>query len=325
MNDNMKEIGGYLEMETFLGEEYYPDLHKLNLGRTALVWILSHIKHDRLFLPRYICETVIESAQNAGYKCVLYSLDENLQPVWINDEEPGGDDIFYLVNFFGQLAHEDIVSYKKRYSNLIVDNAHAFYTKPVEGTHTIYSARKFFGVPDGAYVATDINASEEDLAFDRSVERVIYLVGRMEESANRYYMRSKEEEASFSFEEPKQMSLFTRNILRGVDYEAVKKKRCDNYETLKKLLPGENPFNRRDPECPYVFPYYYEDGINLRRYLIEKKIYIPTLWDYLIDELHRGSLEYDWSANLLCLPVDQRYDESDMNVIAKAIMEYIKQ
>ena len=34
MTDN-KEIGGYFEMEELPGEEYYPDLLRLNLGRTA--------------------------------------------------------------------------------------------------------------------------------------------------------------------------------------------------------------------------------------------------------------------------------------------------
>ena len=33
----MNEIGGYLELENFSGEEYYPELLKLNLGRTALL------------------------------------------------------------------------------------------------------------------------------------------------------------------------------------------------------------------------------------------------------------------------------------------------
>lgn len=30
-----QEIGGYLELEVFHGKEYYPDLVKVNLGRTA--------------------------------------------------------------------------------------------------------------------------------------------------------------------------------------------------------------------------------------------------------------------------------------------------
>ncbi len=39
----MKEIGGYLELEEMSGEEYYPDLIKLNLGRNALVFALEQL------------------------------------------------------------------------------------------------------------------------------------------------------------------------------------------------------------------------------------------------------------------------------------------
>lgn len=41
---NEKEIGGYLELEEFSGSEYYPNLYKANLGRTALVWLLRSRK-----------------------------------------------------------------------------------------------------------------------------------------------------------------------------------------------------------------------------------------------------------------------------------------
>ena len=34
----MKEIGGYFQLEEMPGEEYYPDLYRVNLGRTALLW-----------------------------------------------------------------------------------------------------------------------------------------------------------------------------------------------------------------------------------------------------------------------------------------------
>ena len=35
-----KEIGGYFELEDFGGKEYYPNLYKVNLGRTALRWLM---------------------------------------------------------------------------------------------------------------------------------------------------------------------------------------------------------------------------------------------------------------------------------------------
>lgn len=322
MDRTEKEFGGYLEMELFHGEEYYPDLYRLNLGRTSLVWLLSLIEHDRIFIPEYICDTVTESVRNAGYRYCLYRLDEDLQPVWGEDGAPGENDIFYLVNYFGQLTEEEIIRWRDTYPKMIVDNAHAFYDRPAAGTNTLYSPRKFFGITDGAYVATGLPASYDELEPDHSSGRVRYLAGRLEESANRFYSLSKETELAFSSETPKKMSLFTQNVLRAVDYEDVRVRRRSNYRTLKELLPGSNPFNRRDPECPYLFPYYHEDGPGLRRYLIEHRIYVPVIWAWLIDDEHRGSLEYDWSSNIVYLPVDQRYDAEDMKLIADTIMDY---
>ena len=45
-----QEIGGYLELEVFHGKEYYPDLVKVNLGRTALCWLLESRKIETLYL-----------------------------------------------------------------------------------------------------------------------------------------------------------------------------------------------------------------------------------------------------------------------------------
>ena len=55
----MNEIGGYLELENFTGEEYYPELLKLNLGRTALLFALDYLKVKKLWLPYFLCDSVI--------------------------------------------------------------------------------------------------------------------------------------------------------------------------------------------------------------------------------------------------------------------------
>lgn len=322
MINTCKEMGGYLELESFRGKELYPNLHKLNLARTAFVWLLSHIPHEKVFLPEFICDTVCETATSEGYKLVSYRLDENLRPVWGLEGEPGPNDIFYLVNYNGILQEQEIIQCRNQYETVIVDNAQALFNKPVEGVHTIYSLRKFLGVADGAYVASDINASTEQLEQDISVDRVKYLVGRLEKTANDFYAESKSAELGFSCEKPKRMSLFTQNIIRGICYEEIAEKRCENYKTLDNLLNSENPFTKNTPTCPYLYPFYHEDGYNLRKYLLSKRIYIPTLWSFLLDEEHEGSLEYDWSKNILWLPIDQRYTEEDMRYLADTINYY---
>ena len=46
-----KEIGGYLELEESTGQEYYPELCGVNLGRTALLWLMEVRNCKKIYLP----------------------------------------------------------------------------------------------------------------------------------------------------------------------------------------------------------------------------------------------------------------------------------
>lgn len=51
-----KEIGGYLELEEPAGQEYYPDLCGVNLGRTALLWLMEARRCKKIYLPFFLCD-----------------------------------------------------------------------------------------------------------------------------------------------------------------------------------------------------------------------------------------------------------------------------
>ena len=319
-----KEIGGYMELESFRGKEMYGDLLKFNLGRTAFVWLLQNIEHDRVFVPEYICDSVPSSAEKAGFDVVRYELDDELRPVWGAEGAPKDNDILYLVSYYGQLTEDRIKEQHAKHPLLIVDNAQAFYDAPLKepGIHTIYTPRKYFGVSDGGYVASDILAGYDSLPEDRSGGRMKHLTGRLEEDARSHYSEMLEVSDTFADEIPRKMSKLTENILKATDYDFVRERRLSNYRILKDLLPGDNVFTRNEPSCPFAYPYYHKDGIRLRKHLAEKNIFVPTNWSYLIKKLPEGSLGYDWSANILPLPVDQRYGEEEMKIIAEAVLSY---
>ena len=76
-----QEIGGYLELEVFHGKEYYPDLVKVNLGRTALCWLLESRKIETLYLPFFLCDSVIDACERQGTHVIFYPLDKDLAPI----------------------------------------------------------------------------------------------------------------------------------------------------------------------------------------------------------------------------------------------------
>ena len=75
----MKEIGGYFQLEEMPGEEYYPDLYRVNLGRTALLWLLKSRRCRKILLPYFLCESRVEvkieaCARSEGEMKLLISL-----------------------------------------------------------------------------------------------------------------------------------------------------------------------------------------------------------------------------------------------------------
>ena len=71
-----KEIGGYFELEEMAGEEYYPNLYKVNLGRTALLWLLETRQYKKIYLPVFLCQSVIDICFHLNHKS-LYSKDSS--------------------------------------------------------------------------------------------------------------------------------------------------------------------------------------------------------------------------------------------------------
>lgn len=93
-----QEIGGYLELEVFHGKEYYPDLVKVNLGRTALCWLLESRKIETLYLPFFLCDSVIDTCLRQGIHVNFYSLNEDLTPALSPDLSLHPGEYLYLVN-----------------------------------------------------------------------------------------------------------------------------------------------------------------------------------------------------------------------------------
>ena len=113
--------------------------------------------------------------------------------------------------------------------NIIVDNVQAFFQPPIAGIDTIYSCRKFFGVPDGAYLETNLDIDNEIQIDNKSRFRFKHLLGRFEIAANEYYNEYANLENELDKEEVMYMSNITHNLLQGIDYKEVYSIRRRNF------------------------------------------------------------------------------------------------
>lgn len=310
----MREIGGYFGLETFTGKLYHEELIALNNGRNALLYLLRARKIKKLYIPWFLCNSVSNLCDHYGYAYEFYRIDQDFMPIF--EKALDEREYLYVVNFYGQLSNEIARQLKKQYGNIIFDNIHAFFQKPVRGIDTIYSCRKFFGVPDGAFLATDAILNEE-LAKDISKDRMKHVLGRFEGNASDYYTDFKANDHSFVHLELRNMSSLTENLLRAIDYESVCCKRNENYARLACLLGDRNEMRFQTPDGPYAYPFYCSNGVEVRNKLAKKRIFVATLWPNVLE---KGSeLEKKYARNILPLPCDQRYGSEEMDYIAENI------
>lgn len=316
----MNEIGGYFGLEQLVSNEYYNNLITLNNGRNSLLYILRAKKINKLYIPYYLCSSVRDMLLKNGYDFEYYTVDAQFMPVF--NKTLAVDEYLYIVNYYGQLSNEKILGFKRDSGQIIMDYTHAFFQKPINGIDTIYSCRKFFGVPDGAYLSTDIKL-EGKLEIDVSKDRMTHLLGRYEGIASNYHHYFHSNDESFRNEPLKYMSKLTHNILGAIDYERVRGSRNQNYSYLKSELGGINKLRLNTPDGALAYPFYVRNGMDIRKKLAQKKLYIPTFWPNVIENSSVESVEYKYAVNILPLPCDQRYGIVSMEHLVEEIRKCI--
>ena len=318
---NQKEIGGYFSLELDLCEEYHKNAISLNNARAGLQYLLRSKKYKKIYLPYYICGCVLQpiTAENIEYE--YYHINKQFEPIF--DKKIFGDECFYYVNYFG-INSSNVKSICDRYNNVIIDNTQAFYSMPEAGVDTIYSPRKFFGVPDGGYLYTNTYLDEIFIK-DISYSRMKHLLKRIDLSANEGYTSFQDDEKLLDNAGIKFMSNLTKRILCSIDYEKCAVQRIDNFLNLENTLKKYNLLDlpSLNSQVPMVYPFMVENN-NLRNFLIQNKIYIPTYWKDVLKNVNKESIEAKYTNCMLPLPIDQRYDGADMKVIVDNILAFLE-
>lgn len=309
-----KVFGGYFELEARKGTEYWSDSAlALNTGRNCLRQIIRSSKIKRLYVPKYTCPVVWEAVKAEGCESVYYSVDNYLKPV----EKIGADEWMLYTNYLG-VCSENVEELSKKNHRLIVDCSQSFFSTNM-GVATFNSARKFFGVPDGAYLLSNVvydDLLEQDISFDRAS----HLLKRIELGSQAGIDDFHKNEEQLCSENIKAMSALTHHILKGIDYKAVKQIRRANWSVLDSMLGSINEWIGRigAKDVPMAYPLVIKND-SLRSKLIKNKVFVPTFWNGQKDSEYGRYLEH----YLFPLPIDQRYNEEDMQFIATLIKNII--
>lgn len=303
-------IGGYFELELRKGEAYHAHAIAMNSARHCLEYILKARGYKKIYIPYFTCGAVLEPIERMRISHERYAINELLEPRYLPELRP--DESFLYTNYFGLKQKAVEVLAAKYGSQLIVDNAQAFFAPALPRVDTFYSPRKFFGVPDGGYLYTEITnipIPERDVSW----HKMQHLLQRWEEGAQSGYSAFLENESGFSTSAMRTMSQITDAILRSVDYEHVKCKRRLNFEQIHRQLGIINKLqiDFAEDDAPMVYPLWTSDT-SLRQRLIENKIFVATYWPEIANSNTSPILEKELANNLVPLPIDQRYELHDL-------------
>ena len=294
-------------------EEYHTDAIRLNTGRNCLEYILRVRGYKKVYVPYYTCEAVMEPINKLGIPYEFYHIDIHFE---ISDRFTlkEGEALLYT-NYFGLKQRYVERLAEKVGTRLIVDNTQAFYAKPLLGIDTFYTCRKFFGVPDGAYLYCDKELDEE-IEQDYSYDRVAHLVKRIDLSAEEGFKDFRRVDDGLDNQPILKMSKLTQRMMKGIDYEAAAQRRRSNYLMLHAALGKKNNLELplEEDAVPMVYPYL-EPVEGLREKLIENKIFVARYWPNVLDWTTKEDIDCLLAIQMQPLPVDQRYGDEELSRI----------
>jgi hypothetical protein len=311
----MKPVGGYLPFEFNVAASLLcPQAFPVNLGRTGLDLIIRQRQYRRIWLPAYICISVFNTLDKIGVEYETYALDENLEPA--GDFGLSDDEALLYVDYFG-VKDRAVERLAGKHKNFIADLTQAFFYQPPAGVDGFNSARKFIGVPDGGFLFADFS-SELDLARQEVYGNCQHLLMRAENLTELGYPFFCANDTAMNDWSPKRISLISEKILRSISLEAIAEKRRRNFRFLAGHFGDRNELKFEmdvTTDTPLCYPLLIEDGCKWQKRLIEKKIFVPTYWPKLDSFLKKYPWEQRLVKDLICLPVDQNCDLSDMERI----------
>lgn len=305
-----KAIGGYPELELRKGEHYHKYALCLNTARNCLEYILRAKKYTKVYMPYYTCEVMLEPLKKCNVDFEFYHINLELEPIELCELK--STEAFLYTNYYG-LKQDCVVRLAEKYGKqLIVDNAQAFFAKPLKGIDSFYSARKFFGVADGAYLYTD-TILDLQLEKDISYERMMHLLIRADVDAESGYADFRKNDDSLNNNPIRLMSNLTEKILCSIDYDNIKRIRRENYILLDTKLSSSNGISLclDEESVPMVYPYLVSNA-SYRDIFLKNRIYIAKYWDNVSKYCDVDDIEYTLLENLLPLPINLNNDEIDI-------------
>lgn len=327
------------------------DFSWLSTGRSAIFLAIEEAekrfpgKKKRALLPSYTCETVIEPFIKKGYEIDCFSVDKSMGLDYDEIKEKiriFSPSIFLFHRYFGFDTAPQInciVDFcRERQVSVIEDRTQCLYSCiPLsDADYIVGSIRKWCEAPDGGFVVSVNGAiKNKPLQADTQLEKAKLLasyakyeylfngIGEKEAFLNQY---AEAEELLDKRNKIYRISDFSYAVQGSLNTENLKVKRKKNYKVLSDGLNSVEGIKVMfpcipDEVTPLYIPVIVKSRQEVQLRLRENFIYAPIIWpkaECLSGLTEETQFLYD---HMLCIPVDQRYSEDDMERIIDCLKE----
>ena len=322
----MSAIGGFLPLEVppvIVAEPYHAEAVALASGRACWHVVLRACRPRRVLLPFFVCDAVMQPLTATGTPFEFYAIAKSFQP--LEAPEPADGELLLVVNYFGVLTAFVEQCARRLPDRVVVDDTQAFFRRGRRGAWSFNSARKFFGVPDGAFLYGPADGIGELPPSD--VADCDHLLTRLAGDDREAWEQFKRHEARIGIE-PRAISAISTRLLAAVDMSRARRKREQNFSLLHARLGTVNsialPLDAFAGEGPMCYPFLPSADVD-RRALNGLGIFVPTFWPEIDLRVERGfDWERDVARRLLPLPIDHRYGPDAMERLAQAVLQVLR-
>jgi len=328
------KIGGEFEMNPDLIKSC-EGLVKNNMcslfssGRSALMAILETININinakpLIYLPYYICSSVVEACKNQKFNIEFYELDENfLFNIDYLDNIKKNSSLL-TVNYFGFVNNNNLIeNIKNRRPDIITicDNVPSFWQcNNSKANFSFTSLRKFIPTPDGAIVYSKgvIYKPEKSVPENKFYKsKLLGSIAKYKKEKDNVYLNYFTEGEKILNKEKKitRASRFSEYFFHNYNLQNLKNIRDNNYLKVYEIgskigLNFVFPFLKGI--SPLCVPIFLENRDEIRNKLFDKNIFLPIYWP-IEDHNKSSKLSNKMAKHELSIIIDHRYSLNEIN------------
>ena len=305
----------------------------LATARSAFTLLARTLHPKTVWLPSYLCEVLMGAFPVQLTNVRFYAINEHLRIAeegWLSEIQ--ANDMVLFIDYFGfDQWGEWGAEARRRGAWVIEDAAQALLREHFnrQSHYVVLSPRKFVGVPeggilmalDGAKLPDDFFASSPALWWMETTRASILRAEFDRYGGERKWFEIFQKTEASAPLEPFRMSDLSLLILKhAVDWQKVSERRRDNYKFLASELGqiAMIPELIRDV-VPLGFPVRLKERERIRQALFAEKIYPQFHWPIAGFVPSEFEVSHRLAAEIMTIPCDQRYNQSDMERVVSQL------